>query len=40
MQIPDEQKQRQEYDEAIKVKLGKGIQDLTYGRTKESLLFE
>jgi hypothetical protein len=27
MQIPDEQKRRQEYDEAIKVKLGKGMQD-------------
>jgi hypothetical protein len=27
MQIPDEHKRRQEYDEAIKVKLGKGIQD-------------
>jgi hypothetical protein len=26
MQSPDEQKRRQEYDEAIKVKLGKGIQ--------------
>jgi hypothetical protein len=27
MQSLDEQKQRQEYDEAIKVKLGKGMQD-------------
>jgi hypothetical protein len=27
MQIPDEQKRRQEYNKAIKVKLGKGIQD-------------
>jgi hypothetical protein len=27
MQSPDEQKRRQEYDEAIKVKLGKGMQD-------------
>jgi hypothetical protein len=27
MQIPDEQKRRQEYDEAIKMKLGKGMQD-------------
>jgi hypothetical protein len=27
MQIPDEQKRRQEYDEAIKAKLGKGMQD-------------
>jgi hypothetical protein len=26
-QIPDEQKWRQEFDEAIKVKLGKGMQD-------------
>jgi hypothetical protein len=27
IQIPDEQKTRQEYDESIKVKLGKGMQD-------------
>jgi hypothetical protein len=27
MQIPDEQKRRQEYEEKIKVKLGKGVQD-------------
>jgi hypothetical protein len=27
MQSPDEQKRRQEYDEAIKVKIGKGMQD-------------
>jgi hypothetical protein len=27
IQIPDEQKRRQEYNEAIKVKLGKGMQD-------------
>jgi hypothetical protein len=27
MQSPDEQKRRQEYNEAIKVKLGKGMQD-------------
>jgi hypothetical protein len=27
MQSPYEQKRRQEYDEAIKVKLGKGMQD-------------
>jgi hypothetical protein len=27
MQIPDEQKQRQEYNKAIKVKFGKGMQD-------------
>jgi hypothetical protein len=27
MQSPDEQKRRQEYGEAIKVKLGKGMQD-------------
>jgi hypothetical protein len=27
MQIPDEQKRRQEYDETIKMKLGKGIQE-------------
>jgi hypothetical protein len=27
IQSPDEQKRRQEYDEAIKVKLGKGMQD-------------
>jgi hypothetical protein len=27
MQSPDEQKRRQEYDETIKVKLGKGMQD-------------
>jgi hypothetical protein len=27
MQSPDEQKRRQEYDEAIKMKLGKGMQD-------------
>jgi hypothetical protein len=26
MQSPDEQKRHQEYDEAIKVKLGKGMQ--------------
>jgi hypothetical protein len=27
MQSPDEQKRRQEYDEVIKGKLGKGMQD-------------
>jgi hypothetical protein len=27
MQSPDEQKRRQEFDEAINVKLGKGMQD-------------